>query len=173
MLRMNAAASRARPSLHMPCSAMAAAEVPQLIPPRRSMSASTQARAASSSSPSIRSKAAAGAWLLERLAGVAPAADGYRRVRLEPVLDRAIGGMRARYHSASGPIGVTWRFEGDGIRYCASLPCGTEGELRLPCDLGDICVARGEAGIAGRRCADGVTTLTLRSGEYEFMIQCH
>ena len=103
--------------------------------------------------------AAAGAWLLERLAGIAPAADGYRRVRLEPVLDRAIGGMRARYHSASGPIGVTWRFEGDGIRYCASLPCGTEGELRLPCDLGDIRVVRGEAGIAGRRCADGVTTL--------------
>ena len=117
--------------------------------------------------------AAAGAWLLKRLAGVAPAADGYRRVRLEPVLDQAIGGMRARYHSASGPIGVTWRFEADGIRYCASLPCGTEGELRLPCDLGDICVARGEAGIAGRRCADGVTTLELRSGEYELMIQCH
>ena len=114
--------------------------------------------------------AAAGAWLLERLAGIAPEADGYRRVRLQPVLDAGTGGMRARYHSAGGPIAVEWRFEAGQVRYRASIPTGVEGRLLLPIDQDDIRVVRGEAGIAGCHSADGRLAMDLRSGQYEFII---
>lgn len=114
--------------------------------------------------------AAAGAWILERLAGIAPGADGYRRVRLEPVPDREIGGMRARYVSACGPIEAEWRFEGQAVRYRASVPTGAEGALRLPYERNEIRIVRGAEGIAECQCADGVTAMTLRSGQYEFII---
>ena len=114
--------------------------------------------------------AAAGAWLLERLAGIAPAEDGYRRVRLQPVLDAGTGGMRAAYHSAAGLIVTQWQFEPEGVRYCVDLPAGAEGALILPCERNDIRVVRGEEGIADCRSADGRLTMDLRSGQYEFMI---
>lgn len=114
--------------------------------------------------------AAAGAWLLERLAGIAPEADGYSRVRLAPVLDAGVGGMRAAYHSAAGLIEAEWRFGPEGVRYRASLPAGAEGTLILPCERNEIRIVRGEEGIAGCYSADGRLAMDLRSGQYEFII---
>ena len=56
--------------------------------------------------------AAAGAWILERLAGIAPEEDGYRVIRLAPVMDRETCGMRAKYHSPRGTVAVEWHYEG-------------------------------------------------------------
>ena len=114
--------------------------------------------------------AAAGAWLLERLAGIAPEVDGYGRVRLAPVLDAGTGGIKALYPSAAGPIGVEWHFTPEGVLYRASLPAGVEGTLILPRNTGDIRIVRGEEGIAGRHSADGRPSISLRSGRYEFII---
>lgn len=114
--------------------------------------------------------AAAGAWILERLAGIAPGADGYRVIRLEPVLDRHIGGMRARYLSAAGPIESEWHYEGEAVRWRVSVPAGAEGRLKLPVQRDDIRVVRGEEGIAGCHSADGGLAMDLRSGQYEFII---
>ena len=113
---------------------------------------------------------AAGAWILERLAGIAPGSDGYGVIRLEPVFDRHIGGMRASYLSACGPVESEWRFEGDQVRCRASIPAGAEGRLALPVQKDDIRVVRGEAGIAGCHSADGRLAMDLRSGQYEFII---
>ena len=114
--------------------------------------------------------AAAGAWLLERLVGIAPEADGYSRVRLAPVLDPGVGGMRAAYHSAVGQIEAEWHFEPEGVRYRASLPAGAEGTLILPCERNEIRVVRGEEGIAACHSAEGRLSMDLRSGQYEFII---
>ena len=114
--------------------------------------------------------AAAGAWLLERLAGIAPEADGYSRVQLAPVLDSGVGGMRAAYHSTAGLIEAEWHFGPEGVRYRTSLPAGAEGTLILPCEKNEIRVVRGAEGIAGCRSADGRLAMDLRSGRYEFII---
>ena len=113
---------------------------------------------------------AAGAWILERLAGIAPAADGYERVKLQPVLDAGVGGMRAAYHSAVGRIEAEWRFEPEGVRYRVLLPVGAEGTLILPCERNEIRIVRGEEGVAACRSADGRLGMDLRSGQYEFII---
>ena len=113
---------------------------------------------------------AAGAWLLERLAGIASEADGYRRVRLEPLFDRRIGGMRAVYRSAWGPVEAEWHIEPEGVRYRAALPAGTEATLILPCERNEIRVASGEGGILDCHSADGRLTMRLGSGRYEFII---
>ena len=113
---------------------------------------------------------AAGAWILERLAGIAPAADGYRAIRFEPLFDRQIGGMRARYLSACGPVESEWHFERDHIRCRVSVPAGAEGRLALPVQRDDIRVVRGEEGVEACHSADGRLSMDLRSGQYEFII---
>ena len=114
--------------------------------------------------------AAAGAWILERLAGIAPGADGYRVIRLEPVMDRQIGGMHAFYLSAAGQVESEWHYEGDTVRWRVSVPAGAEGRLKLPVQKNDIRVVRGVEGIADRYSADGGMAMNLRSGQYEFII---
>ena len=114
--------------------------------------------------------AAAGAWILERLAGIAPGADGYRVIRLEPVLARQVGGMRACYLSPFGPIESEWHFEDEDVRWRVSIPAGAEGKLKLPFEEDDIRVVRGEEGVAACHSADGSMAMDLRSGQYEFII---
>ena len=72
-------------------------------------------------------------WLYEEVAGIAPLAPGFTRVRLSPRLCKALGRVSASYASASGEWKSSWRIEPDGsVSYRCTVPFGCTAELLLP-----------------------------------------
>ena len=74
--------------------------------------------------------ATVGSFLISSLAGIAPLAPGFEKVLLRPAVSREIGGVRAVYQSARGPIETEWHIDGDFLRYRCALPA--PAVLRLP-----------------------------------------
>lgn len=115
--------------------------------------------------------ATVGQWMIERLAGVAPASDGFSEVRFAPVFDREIGSMCAAVKSVHGRVSVNWRYAPEGLCVEAELPVGCKGVISLPFEKSAIRVVRGEKFATPRRCAGRATELELSSGRYEFIVE--
>jgi len=71
-------------------------------------------------------------WMREHLAGIRPAAPGYRRLRIQPVITDRLDWVEA---SATTPFGVT-RSRWDGTRaggiLAVTIPAGTTAEIVTP-----------------------------------------
>jgi alpha-L-rhamnosidase len=112
-------------------------------------------------------------FMYRRLAGIAPAGPGFRRIDIDPLYDERIGPVEARYDSCVGRIAT--RVSGD-----------TRGMTRLEVEIPANCVARirlpkraqpwreGRRALEGRadvrivtRGTDGVA-LEVGSGHYDF-----
>ncbi|MBQ6315777.1 MAG: family 78 glycoside hydrolase catalytic domain [Mogibacterium sp.] len=87
-----------------------------------------------------------GSWMISYLAGIRPAAPGYRRAIIEPMPDRRLGEARAEACTASGKYVSAWKYNDNKICYEIEIPFGAEAELRLP----------------------GQETKTLTAGHYTF-----
>lgn len=72
---------------------------------------------------------AIGDFLFRRIAGVAPAAPGFSRVQIAPIVDRRLGHAGADYVSTAGRIRVDWRFENDRPVLEVEVPAGAEAEV--------------------------------------------
>ncbi|WP_241562192.1 glycoside hydrolase family 78 protein [Streptomyces hoynatensis] len=71
-------------------------------------------------------------WLHRTVAGLAPAAPGYRRIRVAP---RPGGGLTyagARHLTPYGPARAGWRIEGGRLVVEAVVPPGATAEIELP-----------------------------------------
>ncbi|MBR3372475.1 MAG: glycosyl hydrolase family 18, partial [Bacteroidaceae bacterium] len=75
-------------------------------------------------------------WLWERAAGIMadPREPGFRRIYLNPVPDRRLGHLRARYQSAAGPIRSAWHYKGDTWHWDITIPAGATATVTLPGD---------------------------------------
>ncbi len=71
-------------------------------------------------------------FLFRRIAGVAPAEPGFRRVRIEPIFDRRLGRGGADYEAVVGRIRTDWRIEGSEILIDVGLPAAVTGDVVLP-----------------------------------------
>lgn len=71
-------------------------------------------------------------WMHRRLAGLAPAAPGYRKITIAPILPEGLDWCEASYDSGYGPIKVRWERSGDEVRLTASIPPGVTADVRLP-----------------------------------------
>ncbi|MDE2049827.1 MAG: alpha-L-rhamnosidase, partial [Gammaproteobacteria bacterium] len=72
-------------------------------------------------------------FMYRRLAGIAEAAPGFRRIAVDPIFDRRIGRVRARYDSCLGPIASEIRGDRHGLSQLAlELPANSVAEVRLP-----------------------------------------
>ncbi len=72
-------------------------------------------------------------FFYRRLAGIAPAAPGFRRIAARPLWLPQIGRVSARYESIVGPIQA--RTEGNAgrlTRFALSIPANTVAEVELP-----------------------------------------
>ena len=72
------------------------------------------------------------AWAYEYAAGiVAPTTDnpGFSRVVLRPHYLEGVGSFAARHQASCGEISVSWRREGDGVKFDYSAPPGVEVEV--------------------------------------------
>ncbi|MHB8815711.1 MAG: family 78 glycoside hydrolase catalytic domain, partial [Steroidobacteraceae bacterium] len=72
-------------------------------------------------------------FMYRRLAGIAEAAPGFRRLAVDPIFDRRIGRVRARYDSCLGPISTEIGGGRQGLTQLAlELPANSVAEVRLP-----------------------------------------
>ncbi|TDC50928.1 alpha-L-rhamnosidase [Jiangella ureilytica] len=80
-------------------------------------------------------------WLHRVVAGLAPAAPGYRRVRFRPRPGGGLTWARARHRSPYGEVSIEWRRSGNEVVVETELPLGTTGVLELPGGVGVELVA--------------------------------
>ena len=71
-------------------------------------------------------------WLHRTVAGLAPAAPGYRRVLVAPVPGGGLTSASARHASPYGPVSVDWRVEGGSWHLALAVPPGATAEVHLP-----------------------------------------
>ncbi|WP_228479351.1 alpha-L-rhamnosidase [Microbacterium atlanticum] len=90
-------------------------------------------------------------WLHRSVAGLAPAAPGYRRLRIAPRPLPALDRATARHLTPYGEASVSWHRDGDAIVVRAVVPPNTTAEVDLP----------------GH---DGTGALEVGSGEHEWRI---
>ncbi len=71
-------------------------------------------------------------WLHRTVAGLAPAAPGYRRLRIAPRPLAALDHASARHETPYGAAEVAWRREGNVVRVTAVVPPNTTADVDLP-----------------------------------------
>ena len=73
-------------------------------------------------------------WLHRRVAGLAPAAPGYRRVAVRPRPGGGLTSASATHDSPYGRIRVAWRRDGAALHVDLTLPPGVTALVELPAD---------------------------------------
>jgi alpha-L-rhamnosidase len=71
-------------------------------------------------------------WLHRKVAGLAPAAPGYRRIEVRPRVGGGLTHARARHETPYGVAEVTWRLLPAGIEIEATIPPNTGATVKLP-----------------------------------------
>jgi alpha-L-rhamnosidase len=71
-------------------------------------------------------------WLHRTVAGLAPAAPGYRRIRIAPRPLRALEHARTSLRTPYGPASVGWHREGAAVVVVAEVPPNAEASVDLP-----------------------------------------
>jgi alpha-L-rhamnosidase len=88
-------------------------------------------------------------WLHRSVAGLAPAAPGYRRVAVRPLIGEALDHAEASYESAYGRHTVSWRRTGSEVHLSVTVPVGTTAEVWVPGESAPIDVGPGQHAFAG------------------------
>ncbi|GAA0503024.1 alpha-L-rhamnosidase [Paractinoplanes deccanensis] len=82
-------------------------------------------------------------WLHRRVAGLAPAAPGYRRIEVRPVLGPRLTRASARHLTPYGEASVSWE-RGDGtVRLDVVIPVGARAVVLVPGDDHSVEVGHG------------------------------
>ncbi|QFU88539.1 glycoside hydrolase family 78 protein [Amycolatopsis sp. YIM 10] len=71
-------------------------------------------------------------WMHRTVAGLAPAAPGYRRITVRPVPDAALTHASARHETPYGTASVSWRRDGGEFTVEVEIPAGSSAEVHLP-----------------------------------------
>ncbi|MEJ3749427.1 family 78 glycoside hydrolase catalytic domain [Actinomycetes bacterium KLBMP 9797] len=71
-------------------------------------------------------------WLHRRVAGLAPAAPGYRELMVEPLPDPALTSASARHRTPYGDASVAWKRADGVLRVRVEVPVGATATVRLP-----------------------------------------
>jgi len=111
-------------------------------------------------------------FLFRRLAGIAPAEPGFRRIAVNPIFDPRIGRVEAEYDSCHGRIATVVAGDECGLsRLAVTIPANTTAEVHLPSGRKwredgrpleprqDICARHGRS---------GETVMEFGSGDYLF-----
>jgi alpha-L-rhamnosidase len=76
-------------------------------------------------------------WLHRTVAGLAPAAPGYRRITIRPAPGGGLTWARGRHRTPYGPAECAWRIERGVITVEAEIPPNTSAEVCLPGQPGE------------------------------------
>lgn len=71
-------------------------------------------------------------WLHRTVAGLAPAAPGYRRIAIQPHPGGGLASARARHRTPYGIAECAWRIDAGEMTVEVDIPANTTAEVRLP-----------------------------------------
>jgi alpha-L-rhamnosidase len=115
-------------------------------------------------------------WMFGRLGGLQIVDAGYRKCRIAPLVTHpALSRATARLRTPYGLLASDWRRAADGLHLSVQIPVGTQAEVVLPvADPGRVReggrAAAQAPGVRRTGWSDGVLTLELGSGRYDFFI---
>ncbi|MBQ0825732.1 alpha-L-rhamnosidase [Streptomyces tagetis] len=108
-----------------------------------------------------------GAWMYATVAGIAPAAPGFREILVRPRPGGGVTRARGRFTSVYGPIETRWSTGRDGFRLALTVPANTTAEVWLPVTAGRAHhAARGTAAFV--RTEDGCAVYAAPPGRHDF-----
>ncbi|WP_030935284.1 alpha-L-rhamnosidase [Streptomyces sp. NRRL B-24720] len=73
-----------------------------------------------------------GEWMYANIAGIAPAAPGFREILVRPRPGGGVTEAEGRYDSVRGPVITHWKLDDDGFRLALSVPANTTAEVWIP-----------------------------------------
>jgi alpha-L-rhamnosidase len=119
---------------------------------------------------------AIGDWLYRVVAGLNPAAPGYRQVLIRPRPGGKLTRAAASHDSPYGRLASAWRLEAGGLIVEVTLPPNTEAEVHLPAADVAAVTEGGQplaeaAGIVAVRRAEGAVVVEVGAGRYTFAIR--
>ena len=117
---------------------------------------------------------AVGDWLYRVVAGLRPAAPGYKAVEIAPRPGGGFTHARARHASPYGVVESGWRRDGDSFHLTIEVPPNSAATVRLPqaagADVTEGGLALGDVEGVERSMLDGTDILVeVGSGRYSFV----
>ncbi|ATY32705.1 alpha-L-rhamnosidase [Sphingomonas psychrotolerans] len=112
-------------------------------------------------------------FFYRRLAGIAPAAPGFRRIAVRPIWLPAVGRVAARFESPMGLIATATDGDSEGLtRLSLTIPANTVAEVELPArewrEAGTPIDLHPDIRAFAR--SDDLVRFELGSGDYDFSI---
>jgi alpha-L-rhamnosidase len=106
------------------------------------------------------------------LAGIEPAAPGYREIRVRPRPGGGLTWARASHQSPYGPVAVEWR-AGERFELDLDIPPGTSAEVWVPARSPESVTESGgpagqAEGVSAVRVEDGCAVFRVGAGRYRF-----
>ncbi len=113
-------------------------------------------------------------FFYRRLAGIAPAAPGFRRIAVRPVWLPEVGRVAAAYDSCIGRIATTTEGDAAGLtRLSLTVPANAVADIELPARGGwrdDGYALADHPHVRNLVTADGTIRFIVGSGEYRFAV---
>ncbi|MDR3229731.1 MAG: glycoside hydrolase family 78 protein [Puniceicoccales bacterium] len=114
-----------------------------------------------------------GAWFINGLAGIQPAAPGFARIRIAPGATDKVEWVKATHRSIRGPVTSEWRNKNGILELSVTIPPNATAEVVLPVAAGKI----GAVKESGKPLANAVgvlgvngNTVSIGSGRYVFEV---
>lgn len=112
---------------------------------------------------------AIGQWMYERIAGIAPAAPGYREINFAPVIHPPLTSAAATHESPYGHISSSWSVTNGLLDWEIIVPPNSTGFVTIPkgyqtdCELTQI---NDDGSMVSLEVADGSKEIRLSPGKY-------
>lgn len=119
---------------------------------------------------------AVGDWMFQHLGGLQLQEPGYKRARIAPLVSHpALSHAKASLRTPYGLLASDWRRAPDGLHLSVHVPVGTEAEIVLPASNPQSVreghrAASCARGVRQARWEDGMLSLRVGSGHYEFHV---
>ncbi|MGW9129792.1 alpha-L-rhamnosidase [Streptomyces sp. NPDC055681] len=106
-----------------------------------------------------------GEWMYANIAGIAPAAPGFRKILVRPRPGGGVTSAEGRYDSVRGPVITRWKVDEDGFRLALTVPANTTAEVWIPAaDAAQVSHGTSEF----IRMEDGCAVFAAGSGTHRF-----
>ncbi|MEU4148824.1 alpha-L-rhamnosidase [Streptomyces sp. NPDC026659] len=107
-----------------------------------------------------------GEWMYAHIAGIAPAAPGFRKILVRPRPGGGVTEAHARFDSVYGRISTDWKTDAQGFRLTLAVPPNTTAEVWIPDGRRPAQVTGDTARLLRRE--DGSTVFTAPPGTHHF-----
>ncbi|WP_428957306.1 family 78 glycoside hydrolase catalytic domain [Streptomyces sp. cg35] len=107
-------------------------------------------------------------WFYKYLAGIRPAAPGYKEIAIRPYVPRGLTSVSAHRDTPYGRVSVDWRTKGRTFTIDVAVPPNTTATVTVPCPHGAR--VRATDGVTPLTAAEGVARFRAASGEHSIIV---